>query len=337
MTPNTQGLLVIKGSKTGLGDRIRAALVGLLYAEATGRRVYVDWRDGMYGPPGENAFERLLAVQGIATGMPPDAACTDVAPSTWSGRLAKNMDEVYLEDGAPPWDRAKAVETYSIDLGRTDYAEATVVCWEFTQLPRLRPALPPEVAGLSNEQIESWAWHRHLRLAPELLNEVDKLFDGIAGTTVGVHVRATIEFAEQKGSIDLSRYFRVLDRLIKKHAVQKIYVATDNEAVLKAMKDRYPQTFSRPKWFARPGEPLHLVGTCPDNLMMARDALIEMAMLARCDWLISVDNSSYSIMARLMSAAPSARRITLTASKTLWQRILHRARRAWAIGQPART
>jgi hypothetical protein len=100
--------------------------------------------------------------------------------------------------------------------------------------------------------------------------------------------------------------------------------------VLEALRSRYPQVVSRPKWFAAPGEPLHLAPDCPDSFTMARDALLEMAMLARCDWLVSVDNSSYSIVARLMSQAPAARRITLTASGTLRERALQKVGRLLA-------
>jgi hypothetical protein len=320
----SQGLLVIKGSRTGLGDRIRAVLVGLLYAEVSNRCVYVDWRDGMYGPAGENVFDRFFTIERIVSAAAPDLA-NDVAPAAWAGRLGKSMDEAYAEDGAPPWDRQKAVERYSVDMGRMDHPQAVVVSWEFTQLSKIRPFLPRETASLSDEQVESWAWQRYLKLKPEIADVPDRYFPPGHGTSIGVHIRSTREFAQAKGELPLGRYIESLDRILAKCDVRSIYVATDNEDVLRAMKTRYPAAVSRPKWFAAPGDALHLHGSCPDKLMMATDALVEMAMLARCAWLVSIDNSSYSIAARVMSAAPARQRITLSASRPLWDRIWRRA------------
>jgi hypothetical protein len=328
VTATTQRLLVVKGSKTGLGDRIRAVLVGALYAEHAQRAMFVDWRDGMYGPAGTNVFEQFFRLQHVDWRRePPADDSLVVAPPAWQGRIAKSMDTVYREDGALPWNRDDAVARYSVDLARADHAEPVVVTWEFTQTDRMRAWLPAPLRGLPTEAIEQWAWRRYLRLAPALEGEVDAFFAGLEGATAGVHVRATLEFEQQKGGIPMRAYHRVLDRLVSVDGVRHLVVATDNQAVLAQLRARYPQVRAINKWFPAAGEPMHLAPQCPDPLAMARDALLEMALLARCDWLVSVQHSSYSVIARLMSAAPASRRITLRPIGTWWQRVRGRAAR----------
>jgi hypothetical protein len=51
--------LVIKGG-AGLGNRILCTLSGILYGILSKRTIIVDWRDGLYGDPGDNAFQKIF-------------------------------------------------------------------------------------------------------------------------------------------------------------------------------------------------------------------------------------------------------------------------------------
>jgi len=300
---------------------VRAVLGGLIYAEGADRSVFVDWRDGMYGAVGENAFDRLFELHRVTRVQAEALDEIDVEPPAWLGRIHKSMDEVYIEDGALPWVREHAVAKYSIDFGRLDYPNRTIVSWEFTQLGKLRALVPSDLRQVPGEQIERWAWHRYMKLSTNVEADVEDFFRDQTGTTVGVHIRATTEFADEKGYINLREYFRALDRLLRQHNVARIFVATDNADVLKHVLQRYPQACSRPKWFGSPGDPIHLGESCPDQAQMARDAIVELAILARCDRLVSVDNSSYSILARIMSERPPEHHVVLSARKTILARL----------------
>lgn len=314
--------LVVKGSRTGLGDRVRAVLGGLIYAEAAGRSVFVDWRDGMYGAVGKNAFDQLFQLEGISQVGPNALDEHDVEPPAWLGRIHKSMDEVYIEDGALPWVREQAVAKYSIDFGKLDYSNQTAVSWEFTQLRKLRTLLPNDLQQAQGEQIERWAWRRFLKLNANIEGDIDRCLGDRAGPTIGVHIRATKEFAEEKGGIDLAEYFRALDDILRQCEVTNIFVATDNADVLTRILKRYPNAFSRPKWFGSPGDPIHLGERCPDPAQMAHDAIVELGILARCDHLVSIDNSSYSILARVMSEIQPERHVILSARKRLRERLM---------------
>jgi hypothetical protein len=52
-------LLLVKGL-AGFGNRIHAALSGIVYARMTRRRLVVDWRDDVYSDDGTNVFPRYF-------------------------------------------------------------------------------------------------------------------------------------------------------------------------------------------------------------------------------------------------------------------------------------
>ena len=51
--------LLVKGL-AGLGNRMLAALTGILYARMSSRRLIVDWRDPTFSKDGSNAFPVLF-------------------------------------------------------------------------------------------------------------------------------------------------------------------------------------------------------------------------------------------------------------------------------------
>jgi hypothetical protein len=302
--------VVIKGSGGGgLGDRIRAALVGMLYADLSHRHVYVDWRDGVYGPNGLNAFDELFQIHQLPVVDAAHLNTRDTHPPAWSGRLHRSMDEIWNEDGNTSWNRAGAIHRYSFDLGQLDHPNQVLVMWEFDQLAALRRHLADSYDDLNDEQILAAAYNRFLLPSPSLSQAVDQCLAGCKGRTVGVHVRATREAKAQKGEIPLTAYTSELDRLLRTQTFERIVICTDNAEVERKLRERYPQSWSKRKWFAEPGESLHLNEACPDKLQAAKDALTDIMLLARCDWLISTQNSSFSMMARIMSSAPPSQQV----------------------------
>ena len=88
--------LVIKG-KGGLGNRILSAISGLVYADLSGRKPVIDWRDGSYAPLGENAYPLLfqspIGDEAIGGATMDDGA--DVCPAIWAGNLNRQPCLLY--------------------------------------------------------------------------------------------------------------------------------------------------------------------------------------------------------------------------------------------------
>lgn len=331
-----QKCVVIKGSGGGgLGDRIRSVLVGCLYAECTGRAIFVDWRDGVYGPVGVNTFDELFQIHSLPVLDSIEDSGGDIQPPAWSGRLDMSLDTVWRQDGNVRWNRGETIERYSFDLGNPHHGHQVLVMWEFDQLNKLRPFLPVDIRSLDEEALLSTAWNRYLAPHNNISEEADQCFKGAQGPFLGVHVRSTIESQSQKGLVPLRHYHATLDRLIKENIpgrIGRILVATDNADMENRLLKKYPQAWSRKKWFARPGESLHLNEDCPDKLQAARDAIVEMHMLARCDTLVSVENSSFSLVARIMADKNRTRHVILKPKPTFSQKILYRLKRLFKNG-----
>jgi len=259
--------------------------------------------------PGVNAFTELFSVEGLAVlkGVPDEES--SVHPLSWQGRLKRSLHEVYVEDGNPPWDRLATLKRYSFDLSKLEYPERVLVMWDFDQLDKLRPHLSPELAACGQEELLRTIFRNNLLPRPELAAEAAGTVPHDGSMTVGAHVRATHEASRQKGLVPLNVYFRLVDKLSADGA--RVVLATDNKEVEDLFRRRYRHVITKAKWFAVPGEPLHLDSACPDRLQNTRDAAVELLMLARCDYLITQQNSSFSMMARVTSRAPAENIISL--------------------------
>jgi hypothetical protein len=308
---SSDSLVLVKGSGAGgLGDRLRTVLVAALYARSSQRGLAVDWRDGLLADPGFDVFDALFRLQGVRE-APLPAPDTQVRPTAWQGRLDRSMDEVYVEDGTAPWDRAAAIARYSFDLGRLDHPEPVVVMWEFDQLPRVRAHLPDALRQLDDEALLGAAWTEFLWPSRPVEEEVEQWLGSDPIPRVGVHVRATREAERQKGKIPLDRYFTAVDRLLALLGTAEVVLATDNLEVEERFRARYGRLRTRPKWFPPPGEAIHLLGRSPNRFLATFDALVEVLGLARCDGLVTRRDSSFSMIARLASKCPRDRRILL--------------------------
>lgn len=300
--------VVFKPSRTGLGDRLRALCVAALYAELSGRKLCVDWRDGLYGPKGVNIFSRLFHVVNIDVVEPADLPADDVFPEAWARRLDLSLEDVYDLDGWPKWDREAVVKRYQVDLRNIHHPARVVVVWEFTRLSELSPFCPAYLMSADIDTFERRLFKRYLTFSDDISQRVMELIGRYGDGLIGVHVRASNEFFLDKGvNLDLSSYHRAIEKAKRKAGCSKIYVATDNREVLSNFRDVYGDVLSLEKWFPDPGDPIHLAGSSlSERFSMARDAATELAALAYAKAIVANDVSSYARAAKGMSEAPLA-------------------------------
>src|SRR5262249_5608534 len=126
-------VLLVKGT-AGMGNRLLALASGIVYATLAGRRVAVDWRDGVYGERGRNVFFEYFTPDDLidATTL---ATSDDVTPAFWRGRVdahATDVIRVARGESADP----ELIRGSTLDLERVDHAERIAVFWAYTS--RLR-------------------------------------------------------------------------------------------------------------------------------------------------------------------------------------------------------
>jgi hypothetical protein len=306
--------LLVKG-KAGLGNRMLCALSATLYAEVTGRQLVIDWSDVAYSADRENAFPLLFR-----TPTTPDLAAVrasdDVFPEVWRGNLALSVDELMDKHGESERDgEARVRARYSVDLAEREHRPEVIVRWSFfDDLDRLRRHLDGPLARfrpMSDEQILHAILREQLLPVEEICGPVEEFRARWFGeTTIGLHIRHT----DRKN--DFSRYPDLIDRILAERPNATLFLATDNRAVEEELRARYRRLVVTDKWYPEPGVPLHRMRACPDKLQAGREALTEMFLLSRCDYLIYDKTSTFGLLASLISNAPAERRID-TAPVTL--------------------
>lgn len=290
-------VVLIKGD-AGLGNRMLGLLSAILFARLAKRTVVVDWRDGAYADPGTNAFPLLFSSRSVMA-LEADLPAQSVNPWIWESRLHMNAHELHRFFGLNGgWGCPFRGTLYSFDPNVLHHPEDVIVTWSLVafvaQLRRHLNGPWKTWSGLSDEAILARLLREELVLHPAIAARVDQVARMWPDRPrIGVHVRHTDR------TTNLQRLRRRLDHLLARHPDAVIYLATDAAAVQEDFRRRYPDVLTVPKWFA-PSGPLHARSApCPDRLAMARDSLVEMRLLARCDHLIVNGNSSFSQVARL--------------------------------------
>ncbi|MBC9032789.1 hypothetical protein IAG41_10335 [Sphingomonas sp. JC676] len=295
--------------KAGLGNRMLAAITGWLYAELSGRIFVPDWSDFTYSNDGTNVFHQLFQCERSLSALP-DLAETSVAPPVWAGRLDKSANDMVTELDNDDHGGATLWRKYSVDLTRLDHAERYAMFWSYTQhIQLLRKHFTgawAEWAKLSDDQVIARVLQRHILLAPGIRRQVDAFkAANLPGEVIGVHVR----YMDRRTSIH--DFLKHLDKLHAKRPDAAIFLATDNKEAENLIRGRYPRVVTTPKWFPEGGISMHQNPECPDRTNNAVEALIDMYLLAECDYLIFPGSSTFSKIASLISKMPRAKMIDI--------------------------
>ena len=321
--------VVVKGSGGGgLGDAIRAVLAGIAYSKASQRMLHVDWSHSLLAEPGVNAFNQLFELLDVSsTSALPRG--DSIRPRAWKDRLHLSLDQIYRQDGSPPWNRSDAIRTYSFDFSRLDYPEHVLVMWEFDQIFKLNLTFSGQVSTGSGLALESRILRNHLMPTPAISEKVESEWNRFGGAPmIGVHARSSSEFSKNKGLITVEQYLRAIDTALSRQPQASIFVASDNALCIEKIREKYPRIFVRKKWLATPGQSLHLNADCPDKLQATIDGLIEMLLLGRCDQIICPALSSFSRISRLVGEFKSEDEILLLPRRSVLERITSRMKRA---------
>jgi hypothetical protein len=314
MVSESEKFLVVKG-KAGLGNRMLAALSGILFAKLTRRRLVIDWGDETYSDDGSNVFPRLFECPDVdlATAVPDTES---ISPSLWRGRMAQSVAEVIQEIDPSAHTSRSGYRRFSADLTRLDHPETILVMFSYTHtIPVLRRHFREEFSYLrkmSDEEILSRLLRTNLVLHHAIRARVASWKTAHFGQApvIGTHIRfmdtrfPLLPMLDRRTSIE--SIFGAIDRIRRKVSDQTIFVATDNREAQRQVEERYLRTISTEKWFPTTGIDLHQNRECPDKLQNAVEALMDMYLLAECDYLVFPGSSTFSYMSSLYTSMPRA-------------------------------
>jgi hypothetical protein len=290
-------LVVVKSSGGGgLGDSIRTLVTGIDYALKSGRSLHVDWSDGLYGPVGENVFDRFFELTDlhVTPSLGDQLGRTDVYPPAWQGHLDSAMKDLWSQHFTS-WNRQAAQECLSFDQTNLSFPQGVLVMWDFDSF----------FSGPSSFADARQLLKRHLRPSVSIRTEVDR-FVAEQGTDplIGLHIRNSREAQAGGKSVASDRLLKKALQVSRQYTNARFLICTDNGATLEQFQKALPRTVVRPKPLPPPGEAIHLVDYGPSAYEKTCDALIELLLLSRCDALIYPAASSFSLCSALISDIP---------------------------------
>ncbi|MFH5803508.1 hypothetical protein [Alienimonas sp. DA493] len=277
--------LVVKGM-AGLGNRLWYLLTAKAFADRWGLQLCPDWREGWYGPVGENAFFDLFELDGA--GEPP-ADFGPVYPSFWEGRTDRTIYEciaaVQQDRGAPVSPDDMMWPLYRVLLERPAAESLFNVGWG--ELPDdMRVARVPY-----DRRAVGAALRPSARCRRVIADELPPLAD-----CTGVHVRRT----DAPGQLPLENYFRHVGE-----DDRPIFVCTDDHEVEAAFRERYgARVHDVPRYYHEDGAALHYgalireepdgAAPPPDRGRLAAEAVRDLFGLGGCGRIVHAGNSSFS-------------------------------------------
>ncbi len=303
--------LLIK-ERTGMSNRILNLLGGILYAKLTSRKLIVDWSDAVYSSNHLNIFSELFILNDVeqATEIP---ETNSVRPQAWQGNLDKTVEEVltiygvtkreYLVRSPIFWRR------YTADVACINYTEDILLKWSyFAEIHKFRRHFRGKFNNLkkiSDKAILKKMYKKHLLLQPYIQSRIDSFKNRKFSTkNIGIHIRYT----DRKNPFE--QYPKIIDKILINEPDASIFLATDNRNVQSFFDKNYGnKMIFTEKWFPDSKsnvEQLHLHPDCPDKLENAIQALVDMYLLASCDYLVCNCTSSFAVVAELISDIPES-------------------------------
>jgi hypothetical protein len=293
--------LLVKG-KGGMGNRMLCAITGILYGQLSGRQTIVDWRDGTYSSDGSNVFSRFFSKPEMCpeTMLPKDGTVT---PSIWTNELHKSMADMINEHDPTKHNSIFIHRKYSIDVSKMDYDSDIVVFWNYMhRIQILHSHLSDPkygFVGLTVTQIIKNMLREHFILHNDIRQRIEDFkAKNWPETVIGLHIRYTDR------RTNLKRYERPLRRFLQREPGAHIFLATDNHMVAQEYKKRFRNVFSTKKWFPDGISSMHQNLACRDKVKNGIEALIDMYLLADCDYLIYPSVSTFSWISYLLSQIP---------------------------------
>lgn len=323
--------LLVKGT-CGLGNRLITLANALEYCEKTGRKIIVDWCDGMFASKGYNAFNEFFEIKNFLwqkeVKIPKDQICSfypDVArnlPDNFS------IDEYFYTCSANK--KGSKLLDKLIHFGSgvahtllsEDYFKYYFVLWarwelkqEYSELRSGKfqgnffclggdmPVSRKEDVILFGDfcpHIEEKYVRNNIVLKKGIRDEISCFCNDnqLREKTVGVHIRCT----DKRFDEDLKDLFAKIDSFIQKHSLEKIFLATDQAEVKDKMLAKYKEKIIiYDKYIPNLEDEKLGIHTWAleqgDNEIkhkILHDAIMEMYLLAETEYLLYQGNSTFS-------------------------------------------
>lgn len=326
--------LLMKGA-AGLGNRLFSVANGIEYALKNQRTVLVDWSDGQFALRGTDAFRLCFQLKNvehinrvhdlpekISSSYPPDwGACPDknvydlyrLAEPDFSnrslfrrlfrflpkrGRLRKLKRYWYIDFEQRKHQAGSLFQAFQAFLSDRDFCVGGDLPDQLKEELVFHVDYCPEC----NEDI----LRNYIDLQPEMQQKIEdfRRQHEIGANTIGVHVRMTDAMPENTLNSLLQK--------IQKIPLQKpdIFLATDNDDAVAFFKEHFSHVITIPKVFLPLPDKVgrHSYASFAKQPEIAeviyRESVMDMFLLAKCEYLVAQKNSSFSKVSAIFKNTP---------------------------------
>ena len=297
--------LLVKGH-AGLGNRIFVLVTAILYAHLSDRVLIIDWRDHFYSSDGHNAFDYLFKLKNSGD---IDDVRHDIPlyPSIWNDNLDESIHCLMGQDAQ--FNRVLGQDVfkkYSTDIKKVKYPhDVLVVTGYVEQIDLLRKHFKGKFAplkGMTKPELFKYVFQESLSFSPEIETRISKFkYHNWGNHVIGIHIRYSDK------TISLAWYKKALSSYVEKYPDSIIFLATDNRAVEEELRAQYPQLITTEKWLPEAGNRAHGNPECPDLKEHAIESMLDIYLLAECDYLIYSRTTSFGLLASYLSKASEDR------------------------------
>jgi len=284
---------ILVKSVDGLGSNIATLVDAMYLADMTGRKIIVDWRDRMYGMNGENYFNRLFKNRWTADLPEIFNESMSFYPRIWTKKFNDTFKNVYRE--APRTEKPSLVR-FSLRMLQ-DKREDVIVMTNKLFIPddilslKMKRDYVRRFEPVNELKLRIDNFHPNVPIHPEVYSAVEKT------RLIGVHYRHGNGELKNRRITDLyESYDEILKKLIKEDENSLIFLCTDSKEVEEYFEARY-NCIKNNKLLLEKGEGcLHGNTKTGDLTAVGKDALLDMYMLSKCDYLVYPNGSWFSRM-----------------------------------------
>ncbi|SFE96362.1 hypothetical protein [Thermophagus xiamenensis] len=321
--------LILKGC-AGLGNRLITLSNTIDYARKTKRTLFVDWSDGQFGKKFDNVFYKYFRLINI-----PHIQSLEVIkgynnltfyPPLWGKMPEKSLYDLYVQAGS---DKLKRLLPFSLKgaiskkdgywLQKTSLTtnsnkdlQTIKSLFKKNDIPyggRYKTGIKEDVVFYADfcPPLKKEYLRNNLDLSNELAEEIGLLKNQlkINQKTIGVHVRMT----DKQPDSSLDSLKKIINDLKTKSS--NIFLATDNKMVEDYFLKNFKNVVFTSKW--RPEDYGQKMGIHQFAIRhekydhaetILKESIIDMWLLAHCEFLIYQKNSSFSKISAIIKNEP---------------------------------
>ena len=282
-------------AKGGLGNRVLSSASAILYADSTKRKWSIDWRDGVYAKQGVNAY-RYLFSSNANTDLPNLNSSSVVVPSIWSEKLHESASCLIQLHYPNKHSNPFTYRYLSAPLNLKKEHGVVEVFWSYTsKYGRIKKFLSKS-NRLPKDRALSQVISRYFQPCEDVTLAVNALMSGVKGKVLGVHIRYT------DLKVPIEKILIKLDQCMKSGEYHSLFLATDNVDIEKKIVQKYSNVVVSNKRFNLSRQQLHDANSTDQKVDGAREALIDMVALSRCNSLMYCSRSTFAETSRLMGS-----------------------------------